>query len=334
MRSTIIDIKNRTGLSLATISKYLNGGKVRPENKVKIDEAVKALNYQVNENARSLVTNRTHTIGVVVFDIENYFCGTLMRHIGDYLRRFGYGILISNSNKDEDLQNSNIRSMLQKNVDGVILLPVSENAEAIELTKEAGKPVVTMDRILKSAECDSVTINNREAAYELTSLLLKKGHRRIGYVGSKTEYTGEERWKGFHQAMKDAGLLTLPEYESTGPFSLTTGYNGMKKLLDLRMPPTAVLAGNYEATLGSVIALRESTYEFPDDISLVGFDKTMFSDVIVPKITVAEQPMREMAEAAGELLISRIEKKTSAPFQNRELKARILEMDSVCSLAR
>ena len=334
MRSTIIDIKNRTGLSLATISKYLNGGKVRPENKVKIDEAVKALNYQVNENARSLVTNRTHTIGVVVFDIENYFCGTLMRHIGDYLRRFGYGILICNSNKDEELEKANIRSMLQKNVDGVILLPVSESAEAIEVMKEAGKPVVTMDRMLKDAECDSVTINNQQAAYELTSLLLRMGHRRIGYVGSKTEYTGEERWKGFHQAMKDAGLIALPEYESTGLFSITTGYNGMKKLLDLRIPPTAVLTGNYEATLGAVIALRESPYTYPDDVSLVGFDKTVFSDVIVPRITVAEQPMREMAEAAGELLIGRIEQKTSAPFRNRELKAKIIEMDSVRSLIR
>ena len=334
MRSTIIDIKNRTGLSLATISKYLNGGKVRPENKVKIDEAVKALNYQVNENARSLVTNRTHTIGVVVFDIENSFCGSLMRHIGDYFRRYGYGVLICTSNNDEELQKVNIRSMLQKNVDGVILLPVSENAEAIEPMKEAGKPVVTLDRMLKGAACDSVTINNQQAAYELTSVLLRMGHRRIGYVGSNTEYTGEQRWKGFHQAMKNAGLLTLPEYEAIGLFSLENGYNGMKKLLDMRIPPTAVLTGNYESTLGVVMAIQESSYSYPDDISIVGFDKTMLSEVMVPRITVAEQPIREMADAAGELLIRRIEEKTEAPFQNRELQARILEMESVRKLTR
>ena len=124
MPATIIDIKNRTGLSLATISKYLNGGNVLPENKIKIETAIKELHYEVNEIARGLVTNKTRTIGVSVYSIESIFNGTLLKYMGDALRKAGYGLLICDSNQDEETERKNIKFLLNKKVDGLIVIPV------------------------------------------------------------------------------------------------------------------------------------------------------------------------------------------------------------------
>ena len=116
MPSTIRDIKERTGLSLATISKYLNGGNVLPENRTLIEEAIKELHYQPNEIARGLVTNKTRTVGVVVYDIGSLFNGTLLRYIGQALRKERYGLLICDSNNNEEIEAENIRFLLRKNI--------------------------------------------------------------------------------------------------------------------------------------------------------------------------------------------------------------------------
>ena len=116
MAATIRDIRNQTGLSLATISKYLNGKNVLPENKEKIEAAIKDLHYEVNEIARGLVTNKTNTIGMIVYDIESMFSGVLIRHVGECLRRAGYALLVCDSCNDEKVEADNVRFLLNKKV--------------------------------------------------------------------------------------------------------------------------------------------------------------------------------------------------------------------------
>ena len=125
MSATIKDIKEETGLSLATISKYLNGGKVLDKNAQLIRAAVKKLHYQPNEMARSLVTNKTRTVGVVCYSVASLFAGIMLKYVGDFLRSKGYGVLICDSDNKEELQEENIRFMLNKKVDGIIIIPVS-----------------------------------------------------------------------------------------------------------------------------------------------------------------------------------------------------------------
>ncbi len=307
MRATIIDIRNRTGLSLATISKYLNGGNVRPENKAKIDEAVEALHYRVNETARSLVTRNTHTIGVVVFSIENLFSGIMLRHIGDYFRALGYGMLICDSSNDPEVEAENLKSMIQKNVDGIILMPVSGSSDLIPVVIHTGIPLVCLDRKTDTDTVDSVTIDNRAAARSLTELLIDAGHTDIAFLGSSHEYTGYERMLGFREAMNAAGRRITPEWEYLDHLSLPTGYNGMKAFLAMPHRPTAVLLSNYEITLGAVMAIHESSFSYPEDISIAAVDNLILSDIVIPRITTAIQPMQEMARAASELLLQRIQ---------------------------
>ena len=332
MRSTIVDIKNRTGLSLATISKYLNGGNVLPENKAKIDEAVKALNYQVNENARSLVTNQTRIMGVIVFSVENLFVGTLLRYLGEILREHGYGMMICDSNNNIEAEKQNIRSMVQKNVDGIVIMPVSEDAEIMRPADNVGIPYICLDRTFPDCDCDSVLVNNRETTRKLIEILICRNHTRIAILSSRNEYTGKERLDSFLDTLRDAGIPVPPEYIILEDLhSISAGYHGMQRLLSLETRPTAVFLSNYEVLMGAFMAVNESEYRCPDDLSLVAFDN-MFADVVRPRITVGVQPMEELASRTVELLLMRTEERRQgeeSPRRHIVLPVEIQENESV-----
>lgn len=306
MPATIRDIKEKTGLSLATISKYLNGGNVLPENRARIEAAIKELHYEVNEIARGLVTNKTKTVGVLVYSIESLFNGTLLRYIGESLRKQGYGLLICDSCEDQEVEANSLRFLVNKKVDGIIAIPVSRKSDFLKPAEEAGIPVVLMDRNFVDREYDCVRIDNRMAAFRATNTILEKKHKKIAVICSKEEYTGIERYKGFLDAMETEGISVPEEYHKCGRHCFEHGYSSMKELLQLEERPTAVLMTNYELTLGAVMAVNESGVSCPDDISMMGFDDLILAQVMNPRMCMVVQPMKEMSEKAVELLLSRI----------------------------
>lgn len=332
MAATIRDIKNRTGLSLATISKYLNGGNVLPQNKALIEEAIEALHYEVNELARGLVTNRTRIIGVLVYDIECVFVGKMLHHLGLELHKRGYGMLICDSRNDEKMEVENLQFLMNKKVDGIIVLAVHLNSEFLKPVKEQKLPVVLLDRAFRDEEYDCVKIDNRTAAFRAVNELIRNHHRRIAMIGSDVEYTGVEREKGFMEAMDEAGLPVREEYLRLGKHSFELGYRGMKELLELPEPPTAVFMGNYETTLGGIMAVNESSLTCPEDISLVGFDDLVMTGVLQPKMWIVVQPMKQMCEKAVEMLLNRVEKKEEGPALRMSFSARLRKGDSIKKL--
>ena len=309
MPATIRDIKEKTGLSLATISKYLNGGNVLPENRIRIETAIKDLHYEVNEIARGLVTNKTKTVGVLVYSIESLFNGTLLRYIGDSLRKQGYGLLICDSCEDEEEEAKSIRFLINKKVDGIIVIPVAKTSEFLRPARNAGIPVVLVDRSLPDEEHDCIKIDNRMAAFRAMNMLFENHHEKIAVICSGVEYTGIERYKGFLDAMEARGLHVPEEYQKKGKHCFQYGYQSMKELLALKDRPTAVFMTNYEITLGAVMAVNESPFRCPEDVSMIGFDDLILSQVMNPKMYMVVQPMKEMGEKAVELLLDRIRKK-------------------------
>ena len=311
MSATIRDIKERTGLSLATISKYLNGGNVLPENRARIEAAVKELNYEVNEIARGLVTNKTRTVGVVVYSVESLFNGTLLHHIGNALRKERYGLLICDSCNDEEIEAENIRFLMKKKVDGIIVIPISKRAEFLNPARNAGVPIVLLDRSFQDEEFDCVKIDNRIAAFRAVNLLLKNNHKKIAIICSdnQNEYTGYERYKGFMDAMEQAGLAVPEEYRKKGSHCIEFGHESMRELIGLQNRPTAVFMSNYEITLGAVMAINESGLRCPEDISMLGFDDLILSHLVKPQMSMVVQPMKEMGERAVEVLLRKIRSK-------------------------
>ena len=332
MAATIRDIKEQTGLSLATISKYLNGGNVLPENKNKIESAIKRLNYQVNEIARGLVTNKTRTVGVIVYSVESLFNGTLLHYIGGKLRKRGYGLLICDSCNDEEVEANNVKFLLSKKVDGIIVIPVSKTTDFLNPVKNAGLPVVLLDRNLKYSTFDCVRIDNRTAAFRAVNLLIENKHKKIAVICSKEEYTGCERYLGYNDAMEQVGLKVPECYHKLGNHSVKFGYESMKELIDLSVSPTAVFMSNYEITLGAVMAVNESNISCPDHISMLGFDDLILSHIIKPRMYMVVQPMQEMGEKTVDLLLDRIEHKEEGMPIEIVLGTRIQEGNSIKKL--
>ena len=212
MAATIRDIKKRTGLSLATISKYLNGGNVLPENRILIEEAINELHYEVNELARGLVTHKTKTIGVLVYDIQCLFVGSMLHYLGMELHKKGYGMLICDSCNDEKLQKENLQFLLSRKVDGILVFAVGMHGKFLHAAKKANVPVVLVDRSFQDEEYDCVEVDNRTAIYRATNKLIENHHKKIAVIASNIEYTGRERVKGYSDAMNQAGLEIPKEY--------------------------------------------------------------------------------------------------------------------------
>lgn len=330
MAATIRDIKEQTGLSLATISKYLNGGNVLPENKVKIEAAIKDLHYSVNEIARGLVTSKTKTVGVVVYSIESLFNGTLLHHIGNALKAAGYGLLICDSMADAETEAQNIKFLTNKKVDGIIVVPVSSEADFLEPAKQAEIPVVLLDRAIFDGDYDCVRIDNRITARKAVDYLIKKGHKKIAIVSSGEEYTGLERTKGYKDALKEAGIEVQEQYiENKGRHSIEFGSEAMQRIIALKDRPTAVFCTNYEVTLGAVMIMNDSDLSCPDDISILGFDDLILSHIIKPHLSIVVQPMKDMSEKAVEVLLGHIDGADGAAPVEVVMGAKLQEGGSV-----
>ena len=334
MPATIRDIKDRTGLSLATISKYINGGNVLPENKTKIETAIKELNYEVNEIARGLVTNKTRTVGVVVYSVESLFNGTLLHHIGNALRKDKYGLLICDSCNDEKIEAENIRFLLKKKVDGIIVVPIARRSDFLKPARDAGVPVVLLDRSFEDREMDCVKIDNRMSAFRAVNRLIQYHHKKISIICAniKNEYTGYERYRGFMDAMEQAGLSVPEAYQKKGNHSIEFGYHSMKELISLKVRPTAVFMTNYEISLGAVMAVNEAGIRCPEDISMLGFDDLILSHVLKPQMYMVVQPMKEMGEKAVEILLRHITGKEKELPVEIIMSTRISEGNSIARL--
>lgn len=308
MAATMKDLAKRTGLGLATISSYFNGGNVREKNRKKIEEAIEELHYEVNEVARNLKTNATKTIGVVIPELNNTFCAEIITGIEDILRNHGYATMICDCRTDKKLEQEAVEFLCRKRVDGIINMPVDTEGGHLKTFQKTGKPIVLIDRKIQGVVCDSVLVDNEQAASDALKLLYEKGHRNIGIIGGPEEIsTAQERMKGYCKTMEE---LNLPVRESLivhGDYTIQGGVKAMETLVQKNPDMTAVFITNYEMTMGAVIGLNELGIRIPEEISLVGFDNLPFARACNPKLTIVSQPTDKIAEAAAGIMLERLE---------------------------
>lgn len=335
MAATIRDIKKMTGLSLATVSKYLNGGNVLPENRGAIEHAIEVLHYEVNEVARGLATNRTKTIGVLIERLDNVFASSIIAEIEDILRVHDYGTIICDCRGDEKLEEDGIRFLMGKRVDGIITIPTSQSSAYLKSTTVRGTPVVLIDRVFQDREWDCVLVDNVNASYEAVNLLIHKGHEHIAIIcGEKRYYTAEMRLQGYFKAMEQADLPIYSKYIKRGDLEVSHGYQAMKQLLKMEERPTAVFLSNYEITLGAIIALNEIGTKFPEEISIIGFDNLMVSQVVKPKLWMVVQPMEEIARNAAEMILKRLSTESNEERMKTTLLTSLMPGESVAEIIR
>lgn len=327
------DIARVTGLGLATISSYLNGGNVREQNRAKIELAIRDLHYEVNEVARGLRTDATRTIGVVIPELNNVFCSEVITGMEDVLRAQGYAAIICDCRSDTGIEKEAIDFLLRRRVDGIINMPVDILGRHLSEVADSDKPLILIDRQIQGAKYDCVLVDNHKAAFDAVTYLIERGHRNIGIVsGPRDVFTAKERLDGYAAAHSAAGIPVQESLIYHGDFRIQGGVTGIGRLISRNPHMTAVFVTNYEMTMGAVIGLNERGVRFPDDISLVGFDNLEFAKACSPKLTIVSQPTTQIgAEVAGIMLRRLADAEKEPPLVVR-LAPRLIEGASVRSI--
>lgn len=307
MATTMKDIAKLTGLGLATISSYFNGGNVREKNRKKIEEAIEELHYEVNEVARGLKTNATKTIGVVIPELNNIFCTEVIAGMEDILRSHGYATIICDCRTDKKLEKEAVEFLTRKRVDGIINMAVDVTGDHLRAFQKTGKPIILIDRYIKGLECDSVLVDNKKAAQKAVSLLLENGHRNIGIIAGPDDIsTAQERLEGYYQAYEDAGIEIRESLIYHGDYTIPGGVRALEVLVHSNPEMTAVFVTNYEMTMGAVIGMNELGIRMPDELSIIGFDNLEFARACSPKLTIVSQPTHEIAQEVARIMLERL----------------------------
>ncbi len=331
--ATIKDVAKHTGLSIATISKYINGGNVLDNNKILIDQAIKELGFKVNEIARGLKTNRTMTIGVLIPDLRNIFCTTIVSNIENILIQNGYSTIICDCKQSPALEKEKLEFLVNKMVDGIITMPIGSNARSIRALADKKLPVVLIDRAIREVDCDTVLVDNLNASYNAVEQLIIKGHKRIGIIcGPGDIFTAEERLKGYIRVHEDYSMSVDKSLVKKGDYEVESGYRLFNELLDSENRPTAVFVTNYEMTLGAVMAINERNVKVPEELSFIGFDNLMMAKIVKPALSIVVQPMEQIGETAANILLRRLKGDMGNFPAMFRLKTELILRDSVREL--
>ena len=307
MTARIKDVAEHAGVSSATVSRVLsNKPHVRNELKERVYKAVAELSYEPNRVARSLRSQRSTVIGLVISDIRNAFFNTVVRAIEDVAYKQGYAVFLCNSDENPEKELFYLNLLKAEKVAGVIISPARENASNSSSVINADIPIVAVDRRIPNFDMDSVLTNNSEASYQLISKLIAKGHKRIAAVISDlSTTTGRERFEGYKKAILDAGLEFSDSLLRSGEPIAEDGYSFTRDLLEHNPPPTALFTGNEAITLGALKAIYELGFKVPQDLELASFDKLDWIPFL-PEMIYAEQPSYELGKQAAKLLFDRI----------------------------
>ena len=313
--ATIKDVAKLAGCSISTVSKYLNGGNVLEENAEAIRKAIAELDYRVNPFARSLKTQRSRSIGVLLPDITAPFFGNVLTALDKLLRENGYHSLISCYSSNHGLERDNLSFLLSAGIDGLIYAPEDLSVdEFFELTANRKIPVVQLDRTLQGLSADAVLVNNADASHNAVCHLIDKGHRRVAIIsGPKSVFSAKERQIGYLRALSDRGILYDDELVISDQNAFATGYRGYDTLMKLDDKPTAVFTTNHNITMGFLTAAHEQGLRIPEDIDIFGFDCVDICSMMRPPLPVVHQPEEEIGRTAAEYMIQRLEGYTGLP---------------------
>jgi LacI family transcriptional regulator len=306
---TIKDVAREANVSVATVSRVLNGsGPVSAETQHKIREIAGRLRYVPHGGARSLITSKTETLGVLLPDLYGEFFSEVIRGMDETAQRHGFHLIISRSHATKHGIEMAMRAMRGR-VDGVVAMSPDLDGESL-LNLPSTLPVVLLCSVSRGDELDSLTIDNCRGARAMVKHLLSLGHERIAIIkGSPRNYDAAERLRGYRLALKDAGLKSERALELEGGFTEAGGYAAALQLLELEPRPTAIFAANDSMAIGALSALRESGVRIPEEMAVAGFDDIPLARYMDPKLSSVRVRICDLGARAVEMLLDGIEHK-------------------------
>jgi LacI family transcriptional regulator len=305
VNKTIYDVAREAGVSMATVSRVLNGtAVVKDETKAKVLAAIEKLGYRPNAVARGLASKRTKTIGVILPDVSDLFHAEILRGIEDIATMYHYHIILTNSDAREEREIDLIGTMWEKQVDGIVFISEKITKEIVRTFEQAQLPVVLCATEDPEGRIPSVSIDNESAAYEATRYFLDKGITSIAFLGGPTSHpVTMERRRGYERALTEAGLSVQDELIlHAKDMHYEGGLSTATEFLRKSNRTEAVIAASDELALGYLNAVRDRGGKAPDDVLLLSFDNTRLSTMIRPELTTVAQPTYDLGAVAVRLL--------------------------------
>lgn len=307
---TLKQIAQEVGLSVTSVSLVLNNRpcKISEESKQRIREAARRAHYIPNQIARSLVTRHTHTIGLVVPNIESRFFSRLAKSLELRCRNQGYLLLITNSDDTPANDVELVRLLVNRGVDGLLIVVSDELGADPQLAEDLSNlpiPFVMVDRFIEGFASDKVRFNNEMGGYLATNHLFNHGHKKVACIVNPQSNTGKERLAGYMRAHKERGFELHSEYVLGSEYYISSAYSAAGDLID--MDVTGVFASSDNIALGLLKRLHEQGLHVPEDYSVVSYDNSAADVLFEPALTSIEQNVDELSEAALALLLKRID---------------------------
>lgn len=299
------DVAQLAGVGKMTVSRFLSGSaNVSKGTSERVQRAIRMLNYQPNELARSLRSVHSKTIALILPYLYDPFFATCAHAISTVATQHGYSVLITTSDEKTEVERKQASLMLRRRIDGMIIIPAPRADEYLHDEAFSNTHIVTLDRPAPDSRFDSVVVNNRSGARAGVSHLIEHGHHKIAFLGlSKSLFTFQARYAGYREAMSKAGLAAEPYIDCVSQENTITIVHSLLTEPD---PPTALFAGNNLTMRYMLHALSVLRIDVPGRIALAGFDDFDIADVLQPALTVVRQPVYQIGETAANLLFERI----------------------------
>jgi LacI family transcriptional regulator len=327
----IREVARRAGVSISTVSRYLNHKVVSPAAERRIEEAIRELAYLPNRIARSLKMKRTMTLGMVIPDITNPYFPEVVKGVDSAARAANFNLILANAGEDPLIEWDHLQTLRGLRCDGVLLIPAPSFAEDVDRVRRLEAyplPIVFIDRQLTLAR-DVVVSDNRRSAGEAVRHLLRLGHTRIALLDTTLEVSSHrERAEGYHQVLKESGVGPDPRYVVRTLPTVADGFAATVKLLELNPPPTALFVPSNRSTIGALQAVSARGLRCPEDISLVSYDDYEWQEAFRPRLTTVAQPAFLLGQKGCEVLINRITGDADAPPEQVVLSSRLVVRES------
>ena len=318
MAITMKDIARDLGVSVVTVSKVLrNHSDISAATRKRVQQRVKELNYQPNPAARALLTGRTNLIGLIVPDLVHPFFSQIAKGISAGIRSKKYGLIISSSEDDPQLEIREIDQMLARRVDALILASTQSNADSVQRIQDQNVPYILLDRKIPGLEANFVGINDVTAGIQATTHLIEIGCKTIAHIAGSGVSTALDRKAGYSMTLAKHGLSLAPQYlvarahmDDSGD---TSGYEGMKQLLACGPRPDGVFCGNDPIAMGAMRAILEAGLKIPKDVAVVGCGNLHYDDLLRVPLTSIDQDSDGLGASAATLALSIVKSRSKTP---------------------
>ncbi|UVI29693.1 LacI family DNA-binding transcriptional regulator [Paenibacillus spongiae] len=331
--TTIFDVAKMANVSIGTVSRYLNNKKLREDNHKRVEQAIKELNYKVDNSARTLKTKTSYTVGFVACTLNTVIVLDIIQGLDTTLVEYGYNLIVASTLNNIELERKKIMLLEQKKIDGLIYMVHQQShllLEDLNRLQENGIPVILVNCDIPEFECDKVFVDNINGTYNAIEYLINQGHRNIACMYyHNNESTMTERYEGYKRALQDYNIPLNPKYVIEGPYDRSGNVmDQIEALFKMDNRPSAIFTSSFDYTFMAMEVFKTLKMEIGKDISFIGFDQITFNHLLDKQISTVKEPSYEVGVVAAKTLLKRLENKND-PLKIFRLKTQMEITESV-----